>query len=249
MIALLDPQDRESFPDPRLALDDPNGLLAIGGDLSPLRLQNAYRRGIFPWFSIGDPILWWSPDPRTLLFPAQIRISHSLRKRLRRGDFSVTMDRDFEGVIHGCAQPRDEQGGTWLVPQMIAAYLALHAHGLAHSVEVWRQGELVGGLYGVAIGRAFFGESMFSRVSDASKIALAHLCRKLVDWEFGLIDCQMRTNHLLSMGATEIARRDFIVLLNHYCQLPGRDVSWDEAGDEPATSLSSVETLPHGTTR
>jgi leucyl/phenylalanyl-tRNA--protein transferase len=220
MIARLDPHDRESFPDLRHALREPNGLLAVGGDLSPTRLAHAYRRGIFPWFSAGDPILWWSPDPRTVLFPSQIRIARSLGKRLRNASFEVTLDRSFSAVIRCCAAPRDAQGGTWLVPEMIAAYEALHAHGLAHSVEVWQDGQLVGGLYGVAIGRAFFGESMFSRVSDASKVALVHLCRQLAEWEFGLIDCQMRTDHLIRMGAVEMPRAEFIALLNRFCTQP-----------------------------
>lgn len=233
MIALLDPHDRESFPDVAQALREPNGLLAIGGDLTPTRLRNAYRRGIFPWFNPGDPILWWSPDPRTLLFPTQLRISRSLAKRLRRQTFEVTLDRAFGQVIRGCALPREPHGGTWLIPAMIAAYEALHRRGLAHSVEVWQEGRLVGGLYGVAIGRAFFGESMFSRVTDASKVALVHLCRRLADWEFGLIDCQMRTDHLMRMGAVELPRGDFVALLNRFCPLPGRDKSWDdEARDE-----------------
>lgn len=220
MIARLDPHDRESFPDLRHALREPNGLLAVGGDLSPTRLAHAYRRGIFPWFSAGDPILWWSPDPRTVLFPSQIRISRSLGKRLRNASFDVTLNRSFSAVIRCCAAPRDAQGGTWLVPEMIAAYETLHARGLAHSVEVWQDGQLVGGLYGVAIGRAFFGESMFSRVSDASKIALVHLCRQLTEWEFGLIDCQMRTDHLIRMGAIEMPRAEFVALLDRFCTQP-----------------------------
>ncbi len=231
MIALLDPHDRQSFPDSSHALRDPNGLLAIGGDLTPVRLQNAYRRGIFPWFSVGDPILWWSPDPRTVLFPKQLRISRSLAKRLRQQPFTVTLDRAFPRVIQGCAAPRDLHGGTWLVPGMINAYETLHARGLAHSVEVWRDRQLVGGLYGVAIGRAFFGESMFSRVTDASKVALVHLCRQLADWEFGLIDCQMRTEHLIRMGAVELPRGDFLDLLNRFCPLTGREFSWDNGAD------------------
>lgn len=226
MIPRLDPHDRAWFPDPSQALKDPNGLLALGGDLSPTRLGHAYRRGIFPWFSVGDPILWWSPDPRTILRPDRIHVSRSLRKRLRQGRLTVTFDHDFGAVIRACAQPRDDQGGTWLVPPMIAAYEALHRDGVAHSVEVWLDGELVGGLYGVAIGRAFFGESMFSRVADASKVALVHLCRRLDDWGFGLVDCQMRTDHLVSMGAVEIPRAEFQTALARLCQEPGRDFDW-----------------------
>lgn len=237
MIALLDPHDRTIFPDPCQALHEPNGLLAVGGDLSPVRLVSAYRRGIFPWFSAGDPILWWSPDPRALLFPDRLHVSRSLRKRLRRGDLVTTLDRDFQGVIQGCAEPRDVDGGTWLVPDMIAAYRRLHTLGLAHSVEVWRAGELVGGVYGVAIGRAFFGESMFSQVTDASKVALVRLCEQLLEWDFGLIDCQMTTEHLLSLGAIEVARADFMALLDRHGSRPGYDRSWDEGTDRPACAL------------
>lgn len=244
MIALLDPYDRQSFPDPRVALREPNGLLAVGGDLSPGRLHNAYRRGIFPWFNAGDPILWWSPDPRTVIFPNRIRTSRSLRKHLRKHDLRVSFDHDFFGVIHGCAQPRDRQGGTWLVPQMIAAYQRLHSLGLAHSVEVWRDRDLVGGLYGVAVGRAFFGESMFSRVTDASKVALVHLCKRLADWQFGLIDCQMRTEHLISMGAIEIPREEFLNLLDDHCPLPGFNFSWFEGFKEQSTALETLVSEP-----
>ncbi|MBK1716767.1 leucyl/phenylalanyl-tRNA--protein transferase [Thiocystis violacea] len=240
MIPLLDPQDRATFPDPRHALREPNGLLAVGGDLDPTRLENAYRRGIFPWFSTGDPILWWSPDPRTILFPDQLRISRSLRKRLRKGDLTTTLDRDFPGVMLGCAQPRDEDGGTWLVPRMIEAYQRLHAGGLAHSVEVWREGALVGGLYGVAIGRVFFGESMFSRVTDASKVALTRLCQTLAERGFGLIDCQMRTEHLIRLGAIEVPRADFIRLLERYRDPPGEIASWDDGLDRANPDTAAV---------
>ena len=247
MIALLDPHDRESFPDSSHALREPNGLLAVGGDLTPARLRNAYRRGIFPWFNPGDPILWWSPDPRTVLFPRQLRISRSLAKRLRRQSFAVTLDRAFNQVLRGCAAPREPAGDTWLVPEMIAAYAALHARGLAHSVEVWQDRQLIGGLYGVAIGRAFFGESMFSRVTDASKVALVHLCQQLADWDFGLIDCQMRTDHLMRMGAVEMPRGEFLGLLNRFCPLPGHDVSWDDGVDRAPDNQSSP-CLTHVTT-
>jgi leucyl/phenylalanyl-tRNA--protein transferase len=232
MIPRLDPRNRSAFPDVRHALREPNGLLAFGGDLSPERLESAYRRGIFPWFSEGDPILWWSPDPRTVLFPDRLRLSRSMRKRLRRQTFKVTMDRDFGGVIRGCAAPRDTHGGTWILPEMVMAYEALHRRGIAHSIEVWQDGELVGGLYGVAIGGAFFGESMFSRATDASKVALAHLCGCLTRWGFGLIDCQMRTEHLMRLGAVEIAREDLVRRLDGLCRqtppakTPGRH--WDD---------------------
>jgi leucyl/phenylalanyl-tRNA---protein transferase len=228
MIPLLDPGDPRPFPDVCQALRHPNGLLAAGGDLSPERLMGAYRRGIFPWFSDGDPILWWSPDPRTVLFPDQIRLSRSLRKRLRRRLFGVTMDRDFAAVIRACAAPRDGAGGTWILPEMVAAYTTLHRLGMAHSVEVWDGGQLVGGLYGVASGRAFFGESMFSRATDASKVALVHLCQQLNERGFGLIDCQMRTQHLMSLGALEVPRARFVAWLDRYSAAPGAAGTWDD---------------------
>lgn len=233
MLAVLDPLDETAFPAVESALRDPNGLLALGGDLRPQRLYQAYRRGIFPWFNPGDPILWWSPDPRTLLYPGRFHASRSLRKVLRRSEHRVSLDQDFGAVIRACAAPREPGGGTWLVPEMIAAYERLHDLGLAHSVEVWLEGELVGGLYGVAIGGAFFGESMFSRASNGSKIALAHLCAQLHDWNFELIDCQMRTEHLISLGAVEVPRADFIRQLERLCDLPGRPGRWDGGPPTP----------------
>jgi leucyl/phenylalanyl-tRNA--protein transferase len=228
MVPLLATQDPQSFPDVRRALRHPNGLLAAGGDLSPERLLSAYRRGIFPWFSEGDPILWWSPDPRTVLVPEQIRISRSLRKRLRRRLLGVTLDRSFGQVIRACSAPRGADGGTWIVPRMVRAYETLHRLGWGHSVEVWQGERLVGGLYGVALGRVFFGESMFSRADDASKVALVYLCERLGAWGFGLIDCQMRTDHLISLGAQEIPRGHFVALLDRFCPLPGPTGTWDQ---------------------
>jgi len=226
---LLDPRNPQApFPDVETAEWEPDGLLAIGGDLSVTRLVNAYRRGIFPCFSAGDPILWWSPDPRTTLFPERLRISRTLRKTLRKGRFGATMDRDFDAVITDCAQPRAESGGTWLVPEMIAAYRRLHRRGVAHSVEVWQDGVLAGGFYGVTIGRVFFGESMFTRISDASKVALVHLCGRLAAWGFRLIDCQVLTAHLIRMGTEQIPRADFIRLLERWCSSPDRPGSWDD---------------------
>jgi leucyl/phenylalanyl-tRNA--protein transferase len=199
------------FPPPATALREPNGLLAAGADLSPQRLVSAYRRGIFPWFGAGDPILWWSPDPRMVLIPDQLKISRSLTKTLRNADYTVKLDSAFAQVIAACATtPREGQSGTWIVPAMQAAYLRLHGLGIAHSVETWHDGKLVGGLYGIALGQAFFGESMFSHRTDASKIALAHLCAYLAAREFGIIDCQMETVHLASMGASPIPRDDFL---------------------------------------
>lgn len=228
MLYLLDPRNPQApFPDVEMAKQKPDGLLAVGGDLSVTRLVNAYRRGIFPWFGVGDPILWWSPDPRTTLFPERLRISRTLRKTLRKGHFGATMDRDFDAVITACAR-RPGSGGTWLVPEMISAYRRLHRRGFAHSIEIWQDGTLAGGLYGVAIGRVFFGESMFTRISNASKVALVHLCGRLAAWSFCLIDCQVLTVHLIRMGAEQIPRADFIRLLDRWCSCPNQPTSWDD---------------------
>lgn len=191
----------------------PNGLLAAGAELSPRRILSAYRSGIFPWFNAGEPILWWSPDPRMVLIPGEFRASRSLAKSLRDTAYEVRFDSAFEQVMRACAAPRNGQDGTWIHEGMIASYSALHALGYAHSVEVWRDGMLVGGLYGIAIGRMFYGESMFSAVPNGSKIALAHLTRQLDRWQFGMIDCQMHTPHLASLGAREIPRGEFIAKL------------------------------------
>lgn len=192
----------------------PNGLLAAGGDLSPPRLLEAYTQGIFPWYSPGEPILWWSPDPRMVVFPKEVKLSRSLTKTLRNTAYSIRFDTTFSAVISACARKtRSGQSGTWISTEMIAAYEKLHHLGYAHSVETWVNGELVGGLYGIAIGRAFYGESMFSQVRDASKIAFAHLCAYLKQQKFGIIDCQMETAHLTSLGARLIARSDFVATL------------------------------------
>lgn len=223
----LDPDDDEQrFPHPEQALREPDGLLAVGGSLSPARLLAAYRRGIFPWYSSGQPILWWSPDPRTVLFPQNIRVSRSLRKTLRKGLFAITMDSAFATVIRRCGEPRPDAPGTWITPEMVEAYCRLHRLGHAHSVETWYQGELVGGLYGVAIGRIFYGESMFSRMSDASKVALVALTAQLEQWQFAVIDCQMHTTHMISLGAEDIPRRIFTDYLGRYCPLPGKPGPW-----------------------
>jgi leucyl/phenylalanyl-tRNA--protein transferase len=223
----LDPYDDEQpFPPADCALTEPDGLLAVGGSLAPSRLLRAYRNGIFPWYSEGQPILWWSPDPRTILLPAQVKIARSLRKTLRQQRFDLSMDRAFEAVISSCGEPRKGECGTWLSAPMKAAYRRLHQLGYAHSVETWHAGRLVGGLYGVAIGRVFYGESMFSRMTDASKVALVHLCAQLRRWEFALIDCQMHTTHLASMGAQAIPRQLFIELLEQLCALPGKPRQW-----------------------
>src|SRR5487761_2637099 len=194
----------DPFPPLNSALKHPNGLLAAGADLSPRRLLSAYRSGIFPWYAQGEPILWWSPDPRMVLFPRELRISRSLARKLRSGHYEVRLDSAFAQVMEYCAAPRRDSGGTWISAEMQAAYCQLHERGYAHSVETWIDGNLAGGLYGVAIGRAFYGESMFARAADASKIALAHLCRHLERLGFAVIDCQMSTAHLASLGAREV---------------------------------------------
>ena len=206
------PFARSAFPDPDLASTE--GLLAYGGDVGPERLIDAYSHGIFPWFNDDDePVLWWSPDPRAVMAPSDMRISRSLAKRLRSGRFRVTVDEAFADVTAACAQPRKSSPGTWITPSMRAGYLALHEMGLAHSVETWCEGELAGGLYGVSLGRMFFGESMFAWVSDASKVALAHLVHQLEAWGFTLIDCQLPNEHLATLGVREIPRRDFLALV------------------------------------
>tara|TARA_R110002049_G_scaffold117067_4_gene270035 strand:- start:5638 stop:6366 length:729 start_codon:yes stop_codon:yes gene_type:complete len=207
------------FPPVSEAFDD--GLLAAGGDLSTTRLLNAYRRGIFPWFNINDPILWWSPDPRLVLWTDQIKLSKSLKKTIRTTLMSVTFDQAFNQVITACSLPRQEgidlENSTWIHPDMITAYNELHQQGHAHSVECWLDGQLVGGLYGIAIGKTFFGESMFSTVTDSSKLALVALCQQLQRWGFPLIDCQVYSAHLASLGAEEISRSDFIELIDKFC--------------------------------
>ncbi|HUL41938.1 MAG TPA: leucyl/phenylalanyl-tRNA--protein transferase [Burkholderiales bacterium] len=215
-----------SFPPSERALTEPNGLLAVGGDLSCKRLIYAYSKGIFPWFNEDEPILWWTPDPRMVLFPAELKISRSLRKALQKHDYRVSADRAFDQVITGCAAPRRNQSGTWINARMIEAYIELHRLGHAHSVETWIDGELTGGLYGVALGRTFFGESMFSRVSDASKIAFVHLVRQLARWNFGIIDCQMKTAHLASLGAREIPRTQFTRIIEELIHYGGAEGIW-----------------------
>jgi leucyl/phenylalanyl-tRNA--protein transferase len=222
---ILDPSDIR-FPPVELA--SPEGLLAVGGDLRAERLLAAYRHGVFPWYSEGQPILWWSPDPRAVLFPHKLRISRSLRRVLRAGCFEVTLDTRFRDVMHACARPRPRNpaGGTWITPEMLEAYCLLHEQGYAHSVECHRAGKLAGGLYGVALGGAFFGESMFSRETDASKVALAHLVSQLKAWGFSLIDCQLYSAHLGSLGAEEIRRREFLERLDEALARSDRRGPW-----------------------
>lgn len=216
----------DRLPPPRMALAEPNGLLAAHGDLAPATLLAAYRQGIFPWYSPGQPLLWWSPDPRAVFFPDRLHVSRSLARTLRRGLFEFSFDRDFAGVVDGCASPRGDGGGTWIDAAMRAAYLRLHALGHCHSIECWHDGALVGGVYGVAIGRVFFGESMFSRMNDASKAALATLCRHLVAWGFELFDCQVGNPHLSSMGAVDLPREEFTARLATLCALDAAESAW-----------------------
>ena len=223
MLAWLEKDD--PFPAPEASLRQPNGLLCAGADLSVARLLDAYRHGIFPWYSGGEPILWWSPDPRMVLFCGELKVARSLAKSLRNKDYRVTTDRCFEEVIANCSKPRKDGAGTWLGKDMRNAYLALHRAGHAHSFETWQEGRLAGGLYGVAIGRMFYGESMFSRATDASKVALVALVGELRRRGFPLIDCQQRTPLLASMGGREIPRRQFlrhVAALVNYPEQPGK---------------------------
>ena len=214
----LDPDDDSAkFPDVALALRNPDGLLAVGGNLSPTLLITAYSHGIFPWYNEGQPILWWSPDPRTVLFPERLQVSHSLHKCLAKNIYTVTLDKAFEEVVTACAAPRKDEGGTWITEDMKHAYCHLHTLGIAHSVECWYEGKLMGGMYGVALGRVFFGESMFSRRANASKVALVHLLQWLKDWGYALLDCQVHSEHLARFGAEAIPRNEFIKLLDQWC--------------------------------
>ena len=228
MLTWVEPH--QPLPPPETARLEPNGLIAAGRDLSAKRLLEAYGQGIFPWYSQGQPVLWWSPDPRMVVFVDEFLPSRSLRKTLRRvredGSWKVTLDQAFVQVMQACAAPRPDQDGTWITRDIIKAYHALHQAGHAHSVEVWAQRELVGGLYGVSIGRMFFGESMFTRVSDASKCAYAALLAMLRRLGFSMVDCQQSTGHLASLGAREISRAEFLARLRSLCRLPGPD--WQE---------------------
>ena len=215
----LDPNPNAPFPDVEQAFKEPDGLLAAGGDLSPPRLLNAYSQGIFPWYSPGEPILWWSPDPRCVLFPEKLKISRSLKRTLKKDPFDIHFNTAFADVMRACAEPRPGQDGTWISDDMLNAYIKMHELGYAHSVECWQDGKLVGGLYGMLIGKVFFGESMFSRVSDASKVALVHLCEWLISKDVKLIDSQVHTAHLERMGAEMIPRREFVDLLRRNIDL------------------------------
>ncbi len=238
MLPLLDPfNPSEPFPDTNLAQDEPNGLLAIGGCLSTERLLNAYRHGIFPWYSEGEPILWWTPNPRLIIYPEKLKISKSLRKTIRKREFEITFDHAFSEVMDQCSLPRGDDEGTWISKEIKQAYVALHKKGHAHSVEAWQEGNLVGGLYGVSIGSLFFGESMFSHISNASKVAFATLVTQLHEANFKLIDCQVRTEHLVSLGAEEISRELFSQHLEEFCQISPSNNIWDKPA---ATNASDI---------
>ena len=227
---LLDDVHKTIFPDIELALAEPDGLLAVGGDLSIERLTSAYQQGIFPWYSEGQPILWWSPDPRMVLEPKDIKVSRSLAKTIRKQEFKITFDQSFREVITACSESRLEKGKvqdeTWILDEMIEAYVQLHEAGFAHSVECWHKNKIIGGLYGIAIGKVFFGELMFSRISDASKIAFVALAKQLEKWDFKLIDCQVYTSHLESLGAGMISRKQFITLLKQHTNQPFDKHKW-----------------------
>ena len=227
----LDADPHAPFPSTRHALKTPNGLLAWGGDLHPHRLLSAYRAGVFPWYSEGQPVLWWSPAPRCVLFPQDVYLSRRTRRRFNRGDYRLTADSAFEQVIRACAEPRGGESGTWITRDMIEAYCRLNSMGYAHSVEVWLDDDLAGGIYGLAIGSVFFGESMFSRHTDGSKIALVALCKQLVAWDFGLLDCQVGNPHLYRMGAVDISRREFESLLARLIPIRHEPGSWSDAVD------------------
>ena len=217
----------QDFPATDEALDEPSGLLAIGGDLSPERLLRAYATGIFPWYSEGQPILWWAPNPRSVLGPGDIHISRSLAKVIRSGRFQTSFNSCFRRVVSACAAPRTSQTGTWITPEMQNAYCKLHELGAAHSVECWQDGELCGGLYGVALGSIFFGESMFSQRRDASKVAFCRLCQLLSEWDYILIDCQIHTPHLERLGARPLERSGFETLLSTLVRRDADPTSWE----------------------
>lgn len=220
-----------AFPPTSEALAEPNGLLAVGGDLTPARILHAYQLGIFPWYSEDQPILWWSPNPRLVIKPNLIHISKSLRKLLKKNNFRVTADQQFSAVLKACAEPRDiDNPGTWITPEMAQAYQDLHKLGHAHSIEVWEHEMLVGGLYGLSLGQVFFGESMFSIADNASKVALVYLCSQLQQWGFQLIDCQVESDHLISLGAANIPRKEFEQYLQKYTNIVSNNTNKASAG-------------------
>ena len=228
-LTILDPNNsREDFPPLTKALTDPDGLLAAGGCLSEKRLLKAYRSGIFPWYSPDEPILWWSPNPRLVLFPDQLIVSRSLRKKIRQNIFTFTINKAFNQVISACAKPRSYSEGTWISDDIKQAYSRLHQSGYAHSAEAWLNGELVGGLYGIALGKVFFGESMFHTYTDASKVVFVSLVEQLKAWDYQVIDCQVHSEHLASLGAINCERNRFIDLLNQYCDEPANEGAWQQ---------------------
>jgi len=224
----------EKIEFPPVGLAERNGILAVGGDLSSARLIEAYRSGIFPWYSDGDPIIWWSPDPRFVLFPDELYVSKTMRQVLRRNLFRVTCDADFPGVIRGCRDPRKKEQGTWITDEMMEAYIRLHEGGVAHSVEAWQDGVLAGGLYGISLGRCFFGESMFTRAPNASKAAFITLVRRLGELGYVVVDCQVYTSHLESLGARHISRDEYIELLHAGLVLEGPRGCWNGLLGGPA---------------
>ena len=228
-IPFLDPLRPDDFPPVSAALREPDGLLAGGGDLKPARLLAAYRRGIFPWYSRGQPILWWSPDPRTVFATGHMHVPHRLARWLRDCEWSVRADTAFEAVVRACAAPRAKQRGTWIDAAMRKAYVRLHELGHAHSIEAWDGDELAGGIYGVAIGRMFFGESMFSAADNGSKVALLALARALRDWDFPLLDAQVASAHLFTLGATEIPRAEFCARVADLTGRAGIEGPWNRA--------------------
>lgn len=225
-LPLLDASRPDHFPDPRRAMSEPNGLLAFGGDLSPRRLLAAYAQGIFPWFNEDEPILWWSPDPRCVFHTERLTPNRSLRRQLTGKQWWISTDHAFRDVVEACAAPRPKQSGTWISPAMLDAYVGLHAMGHAHSVEVWDDDRLVGGIYGVSIGRLFCGESMFSAESGGSKVALLALADLLRRWDFPLIDAQVTNSHLMSLGAVEYPRAQFLRMVEQLVQMPGQPGTW-----------------------
>ena len=242
-IAFLHPDDPpDSFPDPALAAAEPEGLLAVGGDLTPARLLAAYSRGIFPWYEAGQPVLWWSPNPRAVLLPRNLHVSRSLLRTLKRNRYRVSIDQNFAAVIDACADTRAATG-TWITPEMRSAYLCLHQLGYAHAVEVWLGPDLVGGLYGIALGEVFFGESMFSRATDASKVALVRLVRLAENQGTALIDCQVATRHLASLGSQFMPRREFLHHVHNLTSGAGRVGTWRE-DPRPTCGLVATREIP-----
>jgi leucyl/phenylalanyl-tRNA--protein transferase len=236
-VTWLAPTDApEDFPDVSLALREPDGLLAAGGDLGSERLLEAYRRGIFPWYEEGQPILWWSPDPRCILWPADLHLSRRLKRDIRKTSLTVRYNQAFTDVVRGCAGPRQRQSGTWITRDMVSAFDRLHREGWAHSIEIWDETRLVGGLYGLAIGRAFFGESMFSAVPNASKLALLALTRHMLATGMEILDCQVVSPHLASLGATTLPRAEFVRLLAEFCARAVRHTDWP-SGPRPLSEL------------